>query len=111
MVASRAGVHVDTIYELVGRKPEMLRELIERAISGTDGAVPAEDRDYVKAIRAEPDPHEKLAIYARAVCDMQPRMAPLYPRVARRIVDRARGPRRLGGDQPTSSHQHAQTRP
>lgn len=77
-VASRAEVNVDTIYELVGRKPVLLRELIERAISGTDGAVPAEDREYVKAIRVEPDPYEKLAIYARAVRDMQQRMAPLF---------------------------------
>ncbi len=77
-VASRAEVNVDTIYELVGRKPVLLRELIERAISGTAGAVPAEDREYVKAIRAEPDPYEKLAIYARAVRDMQQRMAPLF---------------------------------
>lgn len=77
-VAARADVNVDTIYELVGRKPVLLRELIERAISGTDGAVPAEDRDYVKAIRAEPDPYEKLAIYARAVRGVQQRMAPLF---------------------------------
>lgn len=77
-VAARADVNVDTIYELVGRKPVLLRELIERAISGTGGAVPAEDRDYVKAIRAEPDPYEKLAIYARAVRDMQQRMAPMF---------------------------------
>ncbi len=77
-VAARAAVNVDTIYELVGRKPVLLRELIERAISGTDGAVPAEDREYVKAIRAEPDAYEKLAIYARAVRDMQQRMAPLF---------------------------------
>lgn len=77
-IASRAGVNVDTIYELVGRKPVLLREVIERAISGTNGAVPAEDREYVKAIRAEPDPHEKLAIYAHAVGQIQPRTAPLF---------------------------------
>lgn len=77
-VASRAGVNVDTVYELVGRKPVLLRELIEQAISGTGVAVAAEDRDYVKAIRAEPDPRAKLAIYARAVREIQQRMAPLF---------------------------------
>lgn len=77
-VASRAGVNTDTVYALVGRKPMLLRELIEGAISGTGGAIPAEDRDYVKAIRAEPDPRKKLAIYARAVADIQQRMAPLF---------------------------------
>lgn len=77
-VASRAGVNVDTVYELVGRKPVLLRELIEQAISGTDVAVAAEDRDYVKAIRAAPDPATKLAIYARSVREIQQRMAPLF---------------------------------
>ncbi len=76
-IATRAGVHVDTVYELVGRKPVLLRELVEQALSGTDAAVAAEDREYVKAIGAEPDPARKLAIYARAVREIQDRMAPL----------------------------------
>lgn len=77
-VARRAGVHVDTIYDLVGRKAVILRELIERAISGTSGPVVAEDRDYVQAIRAEPDPARKLALYAAAMRTIHGRMAPLY---------------------------------
>ncbi|CAN5234033.1 TetR/AcrR family transcriptional regulator [soil metagenome] len=76
-IASKADVHVDTVYELVGRKPVLLRELIEQALSGTGGAVVAEERDYVKAIRAESDPACKLDIYARAVRHIQARMAPL----------------------------------
>ena len=76
-VAARAGVNVDTVYELVGRKPVLLRELIEQAISGADHAVAAEERDYVQAIKAEPDPATKLAIYARAVRRIHARMAPL----------------------------------
>ncbi len=55
-VARRAGVNADTVYALVGRKPVILRELIETAISGTGAAVDAEERDYVVAMRAEPDP-------------------------------------------------------
>lgn len=77
-VAARAGVNVDTVYELVGRKPVLLRELIEQAISGTDRAVVAEERDHVNAVVAEPDPAKKLAIYARAVRHTQQRMAPLF---------------------------------
>jgi AcrR family transcriptional regulator len=77
-IAARADVNVDTIYELVGRKPMVLRELIEQAISGADRRVIAEERDYVKAIKEEPDPARKLALYARAVCDIQGRMAPLF---------------------------------
>ena len=76
-IARHAEVHVDTIYELVGRKPMVLRELIEQAISGSDTAVPAEERDYVAAIRNEPEPRAKLAIYARATREIHERMAPL----------------------------------
>jgi AcrR family transcriptional regulator len=76
-IASRAGVNVDTVYELVGRKPILLRELIEQAISGVDRAVIAEERGYVVAMRAEPDPAKKLIIYANAIRETQERLAPL----------------------------------
>lgn len=76
-IATQAGVNVDTVYELVGRKPVLLRELIEQAISGTDHAVAPEERDYVQAIKTEPHPATKLAIYAQAACRIQERMAPL----------------------------------
>ena len=76
-IARRAGAHVDTVYTLVGRKPALLRELIEQAISGTDKAIPAEQRDYVSAIRAEPDPRRKIAIYAHATREIHARLAPL----------------------------------
>jgi hypothetical protein len=62
----------------VGRKPVLLRELIEQAISGTDRAVIAEERSHVKAMRAEPDPAKKLTIYARAIRETHERMAPLF---------------------------------
>src|SRR5688572_1750128 len=55
-MAKAAGVHVDTLYALVGRKPAILRTLIELAISGTDQPLPPEERDYVQRIQAEPDP-------------------------------------------------------
>ncbi len=77
-IADNAQVNVDTIYALVGRKPIILRELIEQAISGTDEPVVAEERGYVRAIRAERDPKTKLAIYAKATCSIQSRLAPLF---------------------------------
>jgi AcrR family transcriptional regulator len=76
-IARTAGVHVDTIYELVGRKPALLRALIERAISGGDEPLAPAERDYVRAMRAEPDPVRKLTIYAAATCTIHTRMAPL----------------------------------
>ena len=77
-IARDAEVHVDTVYALVGRKPAILRELIERAISGTDQAVAPEERDYVRRMLAESDPVRQLAIYAAAMREIQPRMAPLF---------------------------------
>jgi AcrR family transcriptional regulator len=76
-IARTADVHLDTVYELVGRKPELLRALIERAISGTDRVLAPMQRPYVQAMSAEPDPSRKLGIYARAICDIHLRMAPL----------------------------------
>ena len=77
-IARRAGVNVDTVYALAGRKPLLLQELIEQAISGTDHPVPAEERDYVIALRAEPDPYRKIQIYARATRENLQRLAPLF---------------------------------
>lgn len=77
-IARSAGVNTDTVYELVGRKPVLLRELIEQALSGTEQPVAAEERSHVKAMRAEQDPARKLAIYAHAVRETQERLAPLF---------------------------------
>jgi AcrR family transcriptional regulator len=77
-LARRAGVHVDTIYELVGRKPVILRELVERAISGTDRSLDPFERDYVQQITAEPDAGRKLDLYAAAMRRILARLAPLF---------------------------------
>ena len=76
-VADAAGVALDTIYASVGRKPTLFRLLIESAISGTDEPVFAEQREYVKAIRSEPDATRKLELYANAMRAIHERMAPL----------------------------------
>lgn len=77
-IAREAGVHVDTIYALVGRKPDIVADLVEQALSGLDHAVPAVERPYVAAIRTATDPREKLAIYAAATRQMLERLAPLF---------------------------------
>ena len=77
-IAKAAGVSLDTVYAAVGKKPALMRFLVESAISGQDEAVPAEQRDYVRAIRAEPDAAAKLRIYAGALGVIQPRLAPIF---------------------------------
>src|SRR5690242_10936564 len=76
-IADAAGVALDTVYATVGRKPALFRLLIEMAISGSDRAIPAEERDYVRAIRAEANAARKLQLYATALSGIQPRLAPL----------------------------------
>lgn len=76
-IATSAGVALDTVYASVGSKPVLFRLLIETAISGTDEAVPAVDRDYVRSIRAASAAADKLRIYAAALRRLQPRLAPL----------------------------------
>jgi AcrR family transcriptional regulator len=77
-IAEAAGVALDTIYAAIGTKPVLMRQLIESAISGNDEAIPALSRDYVREIHEEPDPRRKLARYARAVREIQERLAPLF---------------------------------
>jgi AcrR family transcriptional regulator len=77
-IAEEAGVALDTVYAAVGPKPVLFRLLIERAIAGADEPVPAEEREYVQAMRAEPDARRKLAIYAAALRRIHGRLAPLF---------------------------------
>lgn len=77
-IAEEAGVALDTVYASVGPKPALFRHLVEIALSGEDEPVTAEERDYVREIRAEPDPHRKIARYTRAIRHIQGRLAPLF---------------------------------
>ncbi len=77
-IASRATVSVDTVYATVGRKPAILRELVETAISGSEHVVPADQRDYVARMRAAGSAREMLTIYAHAITGIQQRLAPVF---------------------------------
>jgi AcrR family transcriptional regulator len=77
-VARQARVAVDTVYATVGRKPALLREVLETAISGSDQAVPAEQRDYVVRMRAATSARDKIQIYVAGLVKIQPRLAPVY---------------------------------
>jgi AcrR family transcriptional regulator len=77
-VAEIANVALDTIYAVAGKKPELLRLVVETAISDEVDTVPAEQRDYVRAIRATPRAVTKLKLYAGAIAAIQPRLAPVF---------------------------------
>jgi AcrR family transcriptional regulator len=76
-VARLAGVSVDTVYASVGRKPELVLAVIDMVLGGADEPVPADQRDYVKAIRTEPAARGKIEVYAAAVGQLIPRTATL----------------------------------
>jgi AcrR family transcriptional regulator len=77
-IAAEARVAVDTVYASVGPKPVVMRLLMETAISGSDEAIPAEKRDYVRQVRAAPTAGQKIRIYASAVTAVNTRLAPLH---------------------------------
>src|ERR1700722_6736831 len=83
-IAEAAGVALDTVYAAVGRKPDLARLLIETAITGTSQAIPADGRDYVRAIQAAPDARTRIVIYAAAMRQIAGRLAPVL-----RIVQQA----------------------
>jgi AcrR family transcriptional regulator len=85
-IAARAGVAVDTVYAAAGRKPALLRELVETSLSGTDQPVPPLQRDYVMRVRAAGPAREKLAIYAAGVAAIGVRMAPIHRALAEAAV-------------------------
>lgn len=75
-VARRAKVSVDTVYASVGRKPQLLIAVHDLELgSGED--VPAEQRDYVLAIRAAEGARAKIEVYAAALGRLLPRTVPL----------------------------------
>lgn len=77
-IAAHASVAVDTVYATVGRKPALMRELVETSISGKDHAVPARQRAYVQRIEAADTAGEKIELYAEAITDIQKRLAPIF---------------------------------
>jgi len=77
-IAREARVAVDTVYATVGRKPALLREVLESAISGSDAAVAPEQRDYVARTRAATSARDKITAYVTGLVEIQSRLAPVF---------------------------------
>ena len=91
-IAHLAGVSVDTVYASVGRKPELVLAVIDMVLGGADEPVPAEQRDYVLAVREEPSALGKIRVYAAALALLVPQTAPMRKALrpaGRTDVDRA----------------------
>lgn len=76
-VARLAGVSVDTVYASAGRKPQLLLAVHDMVLASSDEPLPAEERDYVRRIRAATTAEEKIRAYAAALADRLPHVAPL----------------------------------
>lgn len=76
-VARTAGVSVDTVYASVGRKPQLLLAVHDMELAESDQPLDAEQRDYVRQIRAARTAHQKLRVYAHALARLLPRTVPL----------------------------------
>lgn len=76
-IARRARVSVDTVYAAVGRKPALVRLVVDDVLGEGRGPVDAEQREYVEQIRSAPSARAKLAVYASALARLQPQAAPL----------------------------------
>jgi AcrR family transcriptional regulator len=77
-VAQEAGVSLETVYTSVGTKSALIRHLVEIALSGTDEPVPALERASTQEIRDQPDPRQKLVMFAGVVRRLNERVAPLW---------------------------------
>jgi AcrR family transcriptional regulator len=77
-IAREARVAVDTVYATVGRKPALLRAVLESAISGSDGAVAPEQREYVARSQAATSAREKLTAYVTGLVEIQSRLSPVF---------------------------------
>ena len=76
-IAEAAGVSRKTVFTSVGGKAEALKLAIDWAVVGDDEPVPLLDRPHVRAGQAEPDARRILTDYARDLCQIGARIAPL----------------------------------
>jgi AcrR family transcriptional regulator len=77
-VAHEAGVSMETVYTSLGTKPALMRHLLEIALSGSDEPIPAMERASTQQIREEPDPRQKVAMFAGVIRRLNERVAPLW---------------------------------
>jgi AcrR family transcriptional regulator len=81
-IAADAGVSVETVYKTFGNKAGVLKALFDIAVVGDEEPVPLIERDAVKRNMAEPDPRQKLRMYAEFYVEAAARANP-YQLLAR----------------------------
>jgi AcrR family transcriptional regulator len=66
LIASEAGVVVETLYRAFGSKAGLFRAVMEAVLAGgaSRAEVPVEERPAIRAIIEEPDPRRQIELYA-----------------------------------------------
>ena len=77
-IAEGAGVSAETVYAAFRNKRTLLTEVIQRAARGDD-ATPVLEQAGARGVAAEPDPRQKLRLFA---ADLRPRVARVAPLTA-----------------------------
>ena len=76
-IAAEADVSVQSVTKNFANKPGLVRALFEIALVGDDEGTPLADRSWIHAIHAEPDPSNKLRMFADTLAAILPRTAPI----------------------------------
>lgn len=76
-IAAAAGVSVQTVYNLVGGKPELVKTVYDVTLAGDDEPVPMAQRPLVQAVLAATTARECLANYATMARVLGERALPL----------------------------------
>src|SRR3954467_151846 len=64
-IAREAGVALKTVYVAFETKSGLLRALWHLRLRGDEGSAPVRERDWYRAVLAEPDPERRLRLNAR----------------------------------------------
>ncbi|MFI5709311.1 TetR/AcrR family transcriptional regulator [Kribbella sp. NPDC051620] len=81
-IATEAGVSVQTVYNVIGGKPAVLKAVYDVQLAGDDEPIPMVDRPIYQAIAKAPDARQCLALYASLARGIAERTTPLI-RMAR----------------------------
>ena len=78
VIASEAGVAVDTLYAVFGSKRGILSSLIEVSLVGDDEETPLLEREGPQSVLREKDPLRQIELFAKDITAIMGRMAPIF---------------------------------
>ena len=78
-IADEAEVAVQTVYAVFGNKRELLRQVLEAAVTGDAEQTPLMEHARVRVMAQEPDGRRRAEMDAAMVAEIGPRIAPIAP--------------------------------